>query len=88
MSWTFDGVGRAPKVAAHMRETLSKYRCKEPEESIKNAAVDLVEKALSGFASDRAVMVRANGHQDEASGGEVKCNTLNLTIQPLYGFIE
>lgn len=94
MSWSFQAVGRASAVIDKARKDLAAIKCSEPEETIKNTALTIVEASLSAMPEASAVKITANGSQSTAYGPDNKpvegkfTNNFNLTIEPLWGFVE
>lgn len=90
MSWSVSAIGRPAAVAAKLEKEFSMYKCAEPEESIKQAAKGVVLAAVNGFPEDALVLVQASGHQQsgETKGTDKAQNTLQVKIEPVYGFIE
>jgi hypothetical protein len=82
MSWSVKAVGRASAVAEKLALNFAQIQCSEPEETIKNRVAEAVAAALGAFPRDKAVLVEASGHQSE------QVNTLNVKIDPLWGFVD
>jgi hypothetical protein len=87
MSWSFNAVGKPLAVAAKMKADLARNKCVEPEETIKSAVADIVEKALSAFPVNFPVEVSASGSQSTDSTGAA-ANHLTVNIKPLWGFLD
>lgn len=87
MSWSFSAIGNPVGVVAKAKEELGKYKNAEPEETIKNSVIGILETALGAFSDDYAVQVEAYGSQSSQPGGKFT-NQLNLKITPIYGFIK
>jgi hypothetical protein len=86
MSWSVSGFGKAPAVAAKIAAEISQYKCIEPEEAVKQA-VGVALAAALGAQDPRAVVnVTASGHQGQDSGRI--SNTLKVSVEPVYGFVE
>lgn len=90
MSWSTTAIGKPAAVAAKVKEDIERYKCAEPEESIKNSIGQSIYAALACFPEGTAVRVEASGSQyvPDASKPDAAINTLNVKIEPLYGFIE
>lgn len=86
MSWSFSGLGKPHAVFAKAKKDLTQYKCAEPEESIKQMVLNILDKSLSAYPESYAVHVEASGSQ--SSVGEDKVNQLRIDIHQLYGFIE
>ena len=92
MSWSVAGVGKAAAVARKLEaDFASQSGCVDPEESVRQSARSLIAAALAAQHPEAIVTVSANGHQgaryvNNAADGNV--NTLNISIQPLHGFVE
>ncbi len=90
MSWSVFAVGKPAAVAAKIKQDLSRIVCREPEETLKTNACQMVELALSAFPPNSAVKVEASGSQSvpDAATPAVALNNLTLKIGPIWGFIE
>jgi hypothetical protein len=89
MSWSVQGVGRAPAVrAAIAKQFSSQGKCSEPEETVRQAAISIIDAALSGQGPSVAVKVSASGSQGTSYPSNEVQNQLSITIEPLYGFVE
>ncbi len=84
MSWSFSGFGKARAVAAKAKEDLTRFKCAEPEETIKTKALEIIEASLAGM-SDNIVKVEANGSQYVDKGNVV--NSFHMNISQVHGFI-
>lgn len=94
MSWSFYGMGKPAALAAKAKKDLTAFKCAEPEETIKNKALDVIETALLAMADSAAVRIEAHGSQGpahDAAHNRIEGrfdNTFKLTIEPIYGFVE
>lgn len=86
MSWSVSAVGKPTAVAAKCQEELTRFKCIDPEEGVKLAAASTIAAALAAQNPQSAVKVMASGHQ--SGTGETATNTLNISVEPLYGFVE
>lgn len=93
MSWSVSAIGKPAAVAAKVEADLSSYKCADPEEGVKQAACAAILAGLKAQAANSVVRVAASGHQQPVYGkdaqqtGEFQ-NTLNVTVEPIYGFVE
>jgi hypothetical protein len=89
MSWGIaGGLGKAGAMrAAVAKQFAMQGKCSEPEETIKQAAAQIVDAALAGQDPNQVVEVSASGSQS-TNGVAVVCNMLNIAVTPRYGFIE
>jgi hypothetical protein len=87
MSWSFNATGKPAAVLAKMKADLARNKCVEPEETIKNGVLDIVDKALSAFPAGSPVEVSACGSQSTDATGAA-ANQLTVNIKPLWGFLE
>ena len=80
MSWSI-GVAAWPSDTASdkLKEQVAQWTCPEPEESIKQTALELITKTLAGNNPARPVNVSAYGSQSSWGDGQVS-NTLSITI--------
>jgi hypothetical protein len=92
LSWSVSAIGKPGPVAAKVAQELSTFRCVDPEEGIKQAAGAAIKAALEAQDSNSAVRVSAGGHQNQQYGSDGKPtsiqNTLSITVEPVYGFVE
>jgi hypothetical protein len=92
MSWSFQAVGKPAAVLAKAKQEFAKSPCVEPEETIRQKALEQIDVALSAFPASAPVKVIANGSQSSEYAAGVTTgkatNSLNVTIEPLYGFVE
>lgn len=70
MSWSVSAMGKGSAVAAKVKEELSRYKCAEPEETIKEKISEAIQAACNG-APNQGFNVSANGSQ-YSDGGVVK----------------
>jgi hypothetical protein len=89
MSWSISGrIGKAPGVrAAVAKEFEQSSKCAEPEETIRQAAKQIIDAALAAQGENQVVEVSASGSQS-TSGITVVSNSVNIKVQPVWGFIE
>ena len=87
MSWSFGAVGRPAAVAAKVDAAKGQNKCINPEEGLRQAALDLIANSVRAFPDASVVTVEANGHQSTADGERAQ-NTLSIKVMPLYGFVE
>lgn len=85
MSWSFSAIGRSSAVAQKARDDLTRYKCTEPEETIKTKALEIIESSLCAMPDASAVQIEAYGSQSPVSGGV--SNQLTLKITPISGFV-
>ena len=91
MSWSVQAIGKASAVRAKLAEEFGKNPCVQPEEAVRQGAGKTIDISLESMA-DMIVKVTASGHQGNTydQGGKTKAiyNQLNVSIEPLHGFIE
>lgn len=87
MSWSFTGIGNPVGILAQAKTQLGNYKNAEPEETIKNSVIGILETSLGAFPDDVAVQVEAYGSQTGAAGGKAT-NQLTLKITPIHGFTK
>lgn len=90
MSWTVSSVGRVAAVRDDIARQFTLYHCMEPKETVRQAAATLIDAALAAQNQDFAVSVRADGSQsfEDCSKKEGVSTRLNISIEPLYGFLK
>jgi hypothetical protein len=76
-----------------MKADLSRYRCAEPEETIKQQAMLVLDTAIAAFPDSSAVRIEASGSQSPDYGADSKptgrfSNTLSVVLTSLHGFVE
>ena len=85
MSWSFQASGAPAEVLAAAKRQIEFQKCVEPEESIKLAALDAIDKALSAMDEGDFITVEAYGSQ-VARGGDKEGkfrNNLFVRISPV-----
>ena len=97
MSWSVQGIGKASVLAPKIEADLGAAKCTEPEESVRQAARATIAAALAAQDPATCVRLSASGSQstiwqpNDAEGRPVPaklCNSLTITIEPQYGFVE
>lgn len=87
MSWSFSGIGNPVGILARAKVELGNYKNSEPEETIKNTVIGILETSLVAFPDNVAVQVEAYGSQTGAADGKAT-NQLTLKITPIHGFTK
>lgn len=88
MSWSFQAVGRPQAVAAKAKIEAETPRFAGAEEVARTAALEtIVTLCEEGFTSAHAVRVQASGSAYTQDGVQ-QYNSLDLKVEPLYGFVE
>jgi len=83
MRWSIHANGDARSVAAQVAESMSKQKCAEPEESIKAAALVVIQRVIEATPEGRQITVSAYGSQsrvDSDPPGKAS-NSISLTVQ-------
>lgn len=89
MSWSFYATGKPKAVLAKADtefERIAGYVA-EPERSIAGQVHDTIKTALSAMPESSAVTIQSSGSQSALDDGRF-ANTVSLSIQPIYGFVE
>lgn len=90
MSWSINAIGKVAPVCTEITRQAEGLICYEPEETIRLAAKDLILKALE--SQDDAAIVRVNAYGSQSYRDWAKkegvSNTLNIQVEPIYGFVE
>jgi hypothetical protein len=83
MSWSVSATGKAPAVASKIAAEISRSKCIEPEEGVKQAVGAALAAALAAQDPEQTVKVSASGHQggDAGSGTKIS-NTLHVSVEP------
>ena len=88
MSWSFQAVGRPAAVAEKAKAEQETPRCAGAEEVARTAVLEAVGVLCrEGFTNEHAVRVSASGSAYTDNGVQ-KYNSLELKVEPLYGFVE
>jgi hypothetical protein len=93
MSWSVGGIGKAKALAAKIENDFANTTaCAEPEETVRQAARAVIAAALAGQHESKAIKVSASGSMSnyaEWPSTEAKVsNSLTITVEPQYGFVE
>ena len=90
MSWSVSQIAKPAAVAEKLAADFARIRCIEPEETVKSHVANAVAVALAAFPQNSVVEVRASGSQSTTGEGPpvIATNQLDVTIKPIYGFIE
>lgn len=92
MSWSVSAVGKSDAVAKKLASDFTLLSpCREPEESIKQAAAALLVVALAGQIPATAVKVTASGSMSVSSSKDAPdkvTNQLRIEIEPMWNFME
>lgn len=90
MSWSLSSrLGKAAAVRAAVAKEIasSTGKCSEPEETIRQQAFQIIDAALAAQNPNTVLEFSASGSMS-TSNGEVVSNTLNIKIEPKWGFLE
>jgi len=85
MSWQFHQAGTAKALLAKAEEDLNRYKCIEPEESIKQSVIDIIEATLKTAPDNVIFAIDAAGSQTGNDKG-ILCD-LKLEIKTIYGLV-
>ena len=89
MSWSITLHGRPARVIESAKNQLGAQKCMEPEESIKGKVLEIIEACLSAYGDGTAVKLQASGSQYNPDlNDKQKLNSLSLSIEPLWNFLE
>lgn len=88
MSWSVSAIGKTPAVATEIAQQFGTYKCAEPEETVRQAALVLINSALSAQDPSTVVRVSAAGSQGLNYTTKAVYNQVTVTIEPQYGFVE
>lgn len=86
MSWSYYATGKPQAILAKIDEEFARYRCVEPEETMRQGVCAIIKTSLGAMPESSAVGIQASGSQSSAEGKHT--NTLKLSIEPIYGFVE
>ncbi len=90
MSWSVSAIGKAAAVKASIADQFSRNKCSEPEETIRQAAAQLIDLAMSAQDAPAVVKVMASGSQGfrDYTAKTGVYNQLTITVEPQHGFVE
>lgn len=89
MSWSVVAHGRAGAVRKEIaRQFASGSKCTEPEETVRQAAIAIMDAALAAQQPTAVVKASASGSQSGDYSKQLFNNQLNITVEPQYGFLE
>lgn len=90
MSWSVFAVGKAPAVRASIADQFTRFKCSEPEETVKQSVAAAIDAALVAQDPATIVKVTASGSQNfknyETKSGV--SNSCSVAIEPIHGFVE
>lgn len=83
MSWSFYKKGKASEVATAAEEAKnSGFPCAEPEETVRQFALNAVVTATGSYPEDSEVNVEASGSMSMNNGVCIS-NYLNIKVEPV-----
>lgn len=90
MSWSFQATGKSPAVRQEIARQGANGRCSEPEESLRQQALQIIDLALCAQNDNQAVRVEASGNQTykDWTNKTGLSNQLKVSVEPLYGWVE
>ena len=98
MSWGVGAIGKAPAVRKEIaRQFAQGSKCTEPEESIRQLAASMLDASLAAQADNTPVRVAGSGSAsfeyppktgDAPNPPVIKNNTLTVSVEVLYNFVE
>ena len=92
MSWSVAALGKAEAVRKDIAAQFTRgSKCVEPEESIRQAAAGILDKAIGNQANVYVVKATASGSQgyvDYSSPEKGVYNSLSLNVEVMHGFVE
>ena len=92
MSWSVSAIGKAAAVKKEIADQFTKGgKCVEPEESIRQAAAQIIDQAVGSIHESYVVQVSAGGSQGYKNYSKPEdglFNSLNIDIRVQHGFIE
>jgi len=89
MSWSVQAIGKAGAVGMEIAKQFDLGgKCAEPEETIRQSARVLVMAAIGAQDKSKAVKVTASGSQSTDHATKAVSNVLNISVEPLWNFVE
>jgi hypothetical protein len=92
MSWYVEAIGKVPAVAQAVELQFAQSSgYQEPEETIRQQARTTIAAVLAAQSEGAVVKVRASGSQStnyKGGGASGYVNTLNISVEPQFNFVE
>jgi autotransporter adhesin len=89
MSWSVIAVGKKDAVAAKLATDFEKITyLSGPEAELKDAAAEIITKAVAAQGDKTAIKVSASGSAGQSYGPDSATQTLSIVIEPIFGFVE
>lgn len=91
MSWSYEKVGRASKLATVVKEQVEKVGgCPvgSAEESAKNQIGAVLETLCGSFAEDRVVQIKASGSAWTQPNGKALSQQMTISFSTIGDFVE
>ena len=89
MSWSVAANGKQPAVKAEIaRQFENGGKCSEPEETVRQAAKAVVLAAINATDASYPIKVSASGSQSGDYGKRIFSNSLTITIEPIWSWLE
>jgi hypothetical protein len=91
MSWSFYATGKPKAVIAKAATEfgrIAEYVADPAERLIAALAYTAIRTALEEMPEASAVGVKSSGSRSAATDGNGAFNTFNLSVEPIYGFVE
>lgn len=88
MNWGVAAIGKTRAVRKEIAKQFANVKCVEPEEMLRQQAASLIDQCLAVQDPTGAVKVIAGGSQGSGrKPGSIR-NSLTITIEPQWGFVE
>lgn len=87
MSWSVYAMGKPEAVVKKIEAEFDNITYLQgPEKELKELAKELLVKATKAYSGNAVVNITSSGHASETI--DSKSQTLNISITPMYGFVE
>lgn len=89
MSWSVSAIGKQPAVKAEIaRQFEVGGKCSEPEESVRQAAKATVLAAIDATNPSYPLKISASGSQSGDYSKKIFSNSLTISIEPVWNWLE
>lgn len=89
MSWSIYISGHAGALRNKVKEIAESpsFKCAEPEEAARQAAIRAIDATLTAYPVKSAVRIAASGSMTIINGSSVSA-VIDVKVENLYGFVE
>lgn len=87
MSWSIVKAGKVKSILAALEKDFTSLSISGLEKEIAADVHTVIKKALGGFKENAAVTVSASGSAYTSSNESIS-QTVKVSVEPIYGFVE